>query len=105
MKKTLILLFSTFIIGFYSCATGPTHGFIFTNNDFPGEFNPNNDVKAVKSAEGCQHAILGLVTLGDAGAGQVAKDNKIERIATIDHSTISFLTGIYRSYCTKVTGE
>ncbi|GBF50967.1 TRL-like family protein [Leptospira ryugenii] len=105
MKKTVILLFLTIFLGFYSCATGPTHGLIFTYNDFPGEFNPNNDVKAIKSAEGCQHAILGLFTFGDAGAGQVARDNKIERIATIDHSTISVWTLAYRSYCTKVTGE
>ena len=103
MKKIILIAF--LILGFYSCATGPTHGLLFTNNDFPGEFNPNNDVKATKSAEDCQRSFLGLITFGNAGAGIIAKENKIERIATIDHSTVSILTGIYRSYCTKVAGE
>jgi hypothetical protein len=102
MLKIILLL----ALVFSNCAIGPTHGlFLFSANTFPGEYNPANDVKSVKTAEGCQHSILYLIAFGDAGAGSIAKNNKILRIASIDHSTISVFSVLYRSYCTIVTGE
>jgi len=83
---------------------GPVGGIVFTSTKFAGEVNPANDVEAVKSATGCQQNILFLVTWGDAGAGDIAYENGIKRIATIDHSTKNFIY-IYREYCTIVTGE
>ena len=104
MKK--IILFSLFILSLINCATGPTHGFLFTSTTFPGEINPANDVIVNKTAEGCQHSILYLIAFGDASAGGVAHQNKILRIATIDHSTTSVLAGLlYQNYCTIVSGE
>ena len=39
-------------------------------------------------------------------AGTIAMDAGIQRIATIDHSTVSILNGaIYTSYCTEVYGQ
>ncbi|MBK8395098.1 MAG: TRL-like family protein [Leptospiraceae bacterium] len=104
MKKTLLILL--FLLFSSNCAIGPTHGlFLFTSTKFPGEYNPANDVQAVKSAEGCSHSILYLFGFGNSGAGQIAKDNKILRIATIDHSTFSIFSIVYRNYCTIVSGE
>lgn len=113
MKRIIFLIFSIIlIIGMGSaCAVGPVHGGLFTSIKFPGEFNPNNDVPATNSAEGCQHAILfGLAAWGDATAGRTANKNGIKRIATIDHRTFSVITPfylqpLYSNYCTIVTGE
>ncbi|TGK18980.1 TRL-like family protein [Leptospira fluminis] len=107
MKEKLllcILVLGSFVI-LSNCAIGPVNGYIFTYNKFPGEINSSNNVPSMKKAEGCQRNILGLVTWGSAGAGQIAMDNHISRIATIDHSTAYFLFGIYRNYCTILAGE
>lgn len=88
-----------------NCAVGPTNGIIYTSNTFPGEFNPGNDVIVTKRAMSCQKSILGLFAWGDAGAGKIAYDNKILKIASIDHYTASAFIFFYRSYCTIVSGE
>jgi hypothetical protein len=107
--KLIQITLLTFLFTFIGCAIGPTHGILFTSTKFAGEFNANNDVKVTKSGEGCMHHILSLITFGNTGAGQVAKDNSIERIATVDHSTLSILSfsyySLYRNYCTIVSGE
>lgn len=103
MKKLLLFTFSLMLLT--NCATGPTHGFLFTSNSFAGEFNPANDVKPVKTAEGCSHTILHLIAWGDAGVGEIAMENKIERISSVDHSTMSVFSILYKNYCTIVTGE
>lgn len=110
MKIVICSIMLTSTIFFQNCATGPTHGILYTNTKFPGEFNPANDVRVTKTAEGCNHQILTLFTIGDSGAGTIAKENGIERIATIDHSTITVLdffglVSVYRSYCTIVSGD
>jgi TRL-like protein family len=102
---TLILFFLLQCIPpLYQRTNGPTHGLIFTQNKFPGEFNQNNDVIPSKRAEGCIHYFLFLAMWGDAGAGSIALQNKIKKIATIDHSTISVI-GLYGNYCTIVRGD
>ncbi len=83
---------------------GPVHGLIFTQTKFPGEINPNNDVPATNKGEGCLHYIFFFFMWGDASAGSIALQNKIKRIATIDHSTMN-LFGVYGNYCTLVKGE
>lgn len=90
---------------FSNCAIGPVHGWFYTNTEFPGEYNPQNNVLATKISRGCATSYLGLVSLGDASAGSVAKIGGIEKIATIDHSTFSVLGPVYQSYCTIVYGE
>ncbi|TGJ99788.1 TRL-like family protein [Leptospira semungkisensis] len=101
-----ILIGVGIILGsFMNCANGPVGGFIYTGTEFPGEFNTLNNVASTKKAEGCTKSVLGLFTWGDSGVGQIALANKITKIATIDHSTMSVLTLVYRDYCTIVTGE
>ncbi|MCB1179500.1 MAG: TRL-like family protein [Leptospiraceae bacterium] len=104
MKYILLFLL---VISMGNCAIGPVHGALYTDNKFAGEFNPNNDVKVEKTAEGCIHnSIFTLFTWGNAGSGYIAAKNGIERIATIDHSTMNVIFGlVYRNYCTIVSGE
>jgi TRL-like protein family len=83
--KLVILILIFFL--FTRCAIGPTSGFIYTKNAFPGEFNSNNNVSVNKRAIDCQKSIFAIVAWGQAGAGRIAFENKIQRIATIDHST------------------
>ncbi|RHX77745.1 TRL-like family protein [Leptospira yasudae] len=105
MKKIILLLITVSFAALLSnCSVGPLHGSWFTNVNFPGEINTSNNVASVKKAEGCAQTILHLVSWGEAGAGQIALDNKISKIASIDHSAFNVL-GIYKSYCTIVSGE
>ena len=104
--KNLLLLGALFIVlGTFSCATGPASGVLFSSVKFAGAVNASNEVSADVSAEGCQHQILMLFAAGDAGAGQIAKENNIRRIATVDHSALNVLSFLYRNYCTVVTVE
>ena len=104
MKKKFFLPIA--ILFFISnCATGPVHGILFNYTKFAGEFNTHTDVLPIKKAEGCSHQFLGLVAIGDNGAGITAKLNDIKKIAVIDHSSFSILTFVYRNYCTIIYGE
>lgn len=103
MKKIITIIFSLAL--FSGCAIGPVHGFLFTTTKFAGEINPSNDVTVQKTGESCQHQILTLVAFGDASAGNAAQSSGIKKIATVDHSTLSVLTILYRQYCTIVAGE
>ncbi len=88
-----------------SCAIGPVNGVLFTRTRFPGQLNSADDVPPAKQATGCMHEVLGTVAWGDASAGSIAMDNQIQKIAIIDHSTMSILSGVYSNFCTIVTGN
>lgn len=109
--KNIVALISTLAFAFLcilNCslnANGPVHGNLVTVTSFAGEVNPYNDVEELKEAKGCQTNVLLLVNIGDAGAGQIAKENGISRIASIDYSSISVLTIIFNRFCTIVRGE
>lgn len=103
--KVAASLISLLVFAFSNCAVGPIHGVLFTSNSFPGEFNPANDVARKKKATGCTSHILGLVSFGNAGAGDIASENGITRIALIDHSTLGVLSIVFSQYCTIVEGE
>ncbi|MCB1174482.1 MAG: TRL-like family protein [Leptospiraceae bacterium] len=81
------------------------HGLAGTYTVYPGEFQPANDVAFEQEAEGCQHSFLGLVALGHASVGYIAKENRIGRIAIVDHAALVLWSGIYTRYCTIITGE
>ena len=88
-----------------SCAIGPVNGLVFSDTSFPGDVNPRGDVEPIKTGKSCQSMYLGLLAIGDAGAGEAARQAGIKRIATIDHENFSLLTLVYNRYCTTVTGE
>lgn len=97
--------FFILLVSLSHCAIGPTHGIIWTETRFPGEFNTENTIVAKRFGTGCLTSVLGLISLGDAGAGGVARENGISRIATIDHSFTAILFPLYGRYCTIVGGE
>ncbi|HMU83612.1 MAG TPA: TRL domain-containing protein [Leptospiraceae bacterium] len=104
----LIKQFTSFLIltlAVSSCAVGPVNGVLFTRTKFAGQINSAADVPVQKKASGCMHQVLGTVAWGDATAGTVAIENDIHRIAIIDHSTMSILSGVYSNYCTIVAGD
>lgn len=101
--KCIILLLTFLFLS--NCATGPTMGGLFTSITFPGQINAENNVKVTKTAKGCQYSILGLIGFGNAGAGSIASENGIIKVATIDHSSLSILGLTFRNYCTIVSGE
>ncbi|MCC5814447.1 MAG: TRL-like family protein [Leptospira sp.] len=107
MKCSIYCLLALTIGTFFhaSCAIAPTHGLLYTNTNFPGEFNTNNDVLAKRYGTGCQSHYLGLVSIGDAAAGSIAKKHEIRRIATVDHSFTGILFPLYGKYCTIVGGD
>ncbi|MCB1192379.1 MAG: TRL-like family protein [Leptospiraceae bacterium] len=100
--RQILFLCMIFFLG--NCAVGPVSGVLFTSNKFAGEINTTNVVPPFVTATGCQHSILGLVSFGNAGAGDIANNKGIQRIATIDYSTFSILQVVYSRYCTIVTG-
>jgi len=106
MKRIIsaVALSGIVVLSTSRCAIGPVGGLVYTSTKFAGEVNPANDVPATKEGIGCQKNVLSLVTWGNAGAGDVARANGIERIATIDHSHTNVLF-IYRDYCTIVRGN
>lgn len=101
-----LVILTFFVMWLFShCAVAPTHGLIYTETVFPGEFNPHADIKAKRYAKGCQFHLFGMVSMGDAGAGSIARKNEIRRIATIDHSFTGFLFPVFGKYCTIVGGD
>ena len=97
MKYIILLLF-------LNCATSPVSGILFTNTDYAGEMNKDSMIPAAVNAKGCQYNVLGLFSVGNSGAGQIAYDKGIKRISSIDHSTLSVLIFLYQQNCTIVTG-
>ncbi|WP_411821650.1 TRL domain-containing protein [Leptospira sp. 'Mane'] len=99
-----LVLFSLTLLLATNCASGPVGGLIYSNIKYPGTTN-GTDVKSTTQAEDCIYNVLGLVGVGNSGAGQIAKNNKIGRIATIDYHSLNVLIGVFRMQCTVVTGE
>ncbi|TGK22030.1 TRL-like family protein [Leptospira fluminis] len=94
------LLFSTL-----NCASGPVSGLLYSKTGFPGTINEDPGVKRELRAEGCIHNFLTLISIGNAGAGEIAFQNGITRVALVDHSSLQILTVLYRNYCTIVVGD
>lgn len=105
MKHSVSVLALATSLSLSACAVAPVAGYLYSSVRFPGEFNPAQDVAAKKEARGCQHWVLGLIAVGNSGAGQTAIKNGIERIAYIDHSSTIVLWPIYQNHCTIVVGE
>ena len=99
-----LILFSLTLLLATNCASGPVGGLLFSNIKYPGATN-GADIKSNAQAEDCIYNVLGLFGFGNSGAGQIAKDNKISRIATIDYRSLNVLVGVFRMQCTVLTGE
>ncbi|MBX7056619.1 MAG: TRL-like family protein [Leptospirales bacterium] len=103
--RALPFLFSVSLLaGCVNSAEIPNTSLIYNNFHLDGEFNRNNSAQPVVRARGCLKMIGIFVAWGDAGAGHIASENGIRRIARIDFSYFSVL-GVYHAYCTDVYGE
>lgn len=100
----MIKFYYIFLLLFLNCASGPVGGLLFTNYEYAGEVNPDSSIPILAEAKGCQFSLLGLFSVGDSSAGQIASNVGIRRIATIDHSTISILHILFVQNCTIITG-
>jgi len=89
---------------FFSCASGPVGGLIFSNIEYAGELNSDQSIPIIAENRGCQYSILHLISFGDSGAGSVANKKGIRRIATIDYSHFSLFHFVFVRNCTIVTG-
>lgn len=99
--KNLLVLFSFLV---FNCASGPVGGLLYTNTEYAGEVNPDSSIPILAEAKGCQISVLGIFSVGDSSAGQIALDSGIRRIATIDHSMLSILHIGFVQNCTIITG-
>jgi hypothetical protein len=102
IRCSLFFISSLFI---FSCSIAPNHGLILTQVSYPGEFNSENDVLDKKEGIGCQVSILGLVSVGDASAGGVAREYAISKISTTDYKFTGILYPVYGRLCIFVRGE
>ncbi|MBP7284666.1 MAG: TRL-like family protein [Leptospiraceae bacterium] len=100
MKKFLVLVFLLVL----NCASGPVGGLLYTNTEYAGEVNPDSSIPILAEAKGCQISVLGIFSVGDSSAGQIAMNSGIRRIATIDHSIFSILHIAFVQNCTIITG-
>ena len=103
-NKSILLILVTILLSLSNCASGPVGGWLYSDIKYPGTTN-SVDIKSTAQAEGCTYNVLALFGFGDSGAGQIAKNNKISRIATIDYHSENYLAFLFRKQCTIVTGE
>lgn len=100
MNRLLFILF----LFYFNCASGPVGGLLFTSTEYAGEVNSDNSIPIIAEARGCQISLLGIFSVGDSSAGQIASNSGIRRIATIDHSVFSILHIAFVRNCTIITG-
>ncbi|TGK13152.1 TRL-like family protein [Leptospira fletcheri] len=104
-KFAKLFLCFAFLFSVPNCATGPVSGLLYSRIGFPGTINEDPNVKRELKGEGCIHNFLTLISIGNAGAGEIAFRNGITRVALVDHSSLQILTILYRNYCTIVVGD
>lgn len=104
-NRFLCIAFLASFLSCYSNVVGPTNGYLYTKIEYPGAFNPFYETEPTKQARGCIKNYLGILSLGEAGAGDIAFANKIEKITHIDYSITSYFGFVYSEYCTTVYGN
>ncbi len=62
-------------------------------------------LKPTKSGEACTKGVLWIAAWGDAGTDTAMKAGSISKIATVQYSNYSILSGLYSQYCTITYGE
>jgi len=109
MKKLMLLAAGVLMIGAMS---GCAHLGQFTTNSsgFGGWYSDTTTSAAVgggtikKSGSSESMSILGLIAIGDAGAGTAATNGGITKVAVVDTKFMHIL-GIYSKTTTTVHGE
>lgn len=112
MKKIISLLLSGSALLMSGCAMsnsnlgygGQPTGVVVASYRTPGSI-ANPTVKPAKSGEACTHGIFWLAAWGAAGTDDAMKAGGITKVANVQYSTYSVLSGFYSEYCTIVAGE
>ena len=103
-KCTVGALVGILLTGCVNIKEIPYPGLIYSKYNIPGNFSLDNKITANRKAKSCIKMILGLAAFGEAGAGKIAKDNQMEKIAWVDHEFMNVFL-IYTRYCTIVYGN
>ena len=112
MKNILTVLSAAAVLILSGCAMsnsnlgygGQPTGVVYANYNTPGSI-ANTTVKPVKSGEACTHGVLWVAAWGSAGTDDAVKSAGITKIANVQYSNTSILSGLYSKYCTVVTGQ
>jgi hypothetical protein len=99
MKNLYLTLFAGLMTG---CASMPTTGILYTENQTPQSVSSNQAGNRV--GEGCITTYLGLVSTGDASVETARRMGGITMITSVDIQTKSIL-GIWTKYCAIVRGR
>ena len=102
MKKLATFMAVVALNGCAVVASPVGNGALFTATK--GPVTATNLESASKSGEACSQNLLGFIVSGDASIATAKKAGNISKVATVDHSFVSFL-GLYSQFCTQVTGE
>lgn len=105
MHRMLVLLAALGSLFASACAVvmSPVgNGSLFT--DVRGPLLVENGVTAEKVGRACAHNVLGLAAYGDASLATAKRQGAIDRIASVDHHSVSVLS-VYGRFCTQVRGE
>jgi TRL-like protein family len=105
MHRTLVLMavLGSFALSACAVVMSPVgNGSLFT--DVRGPLLLENGVAAEKVGRACAHNVLGLAAYGDASMVAAKRQGAIDRIATVDHHSVSVLS-VYSRFCTQVRGE
>lgn len=113
MKKLLLTLIgssSLLITG--GCAThnnnfgygGQPTGIVYSNYTTPGSI-ADSKVKPVKTGESCTQGVLWVAAWGNSGTADAMAAGGITKVASVQYTNESILSGLYSEYCTVVMGE
>lgn len=112
MKRILTSLLYTSVFVLSSCSInnanigygGQPTGVVYSDYRTPGSI-ANSSTKPLKSGTACTQGLFWLAAWGDAGTDDAMKEGGITKIANVQYSNKSVLSGFYSKYCTIVTGE
>lgn len=83
---------------------GQPTGVVYSNYNTPGSI-ADATVKPLKTGKACTEGVLWVSAWGNAGTNDAMQNGGITKLANVQYSNYSILSGIYSEYCTIATGE
>lgn len=113
MKKLLLMMLvlsGDLVVG--GCAVnnsnvgygGQPTGIVYSSYNTPGSI-ADATVKPLKTGKACTDGVLWLAAWGNAGTNDAMQNGGITKLANVQYSNYSILSGLYSEYCTIATGE
>ena len=112
MKKMIAILMGTSAVVMGGCASsnnnfgygGQPTGIIYSEYNTPGSI-ADAQVKPDKTGMACTHGVLWIAAWGDAGTNDAMVNGGITKLANVQYSNLSILSGLWSTYCTVAKGE